>query len=637
VIPLKGRKTQALVAYLALNPDQPRSREELVALLWGDRGEQQARSSLRQSLSELRKALGEADSSPLITGRDTVALDPGTVKVDAGEFERLINDGAPAALQEAAELYRGDFLDGIGIHNPAFENWLRDERQRLQARACEALSRLLSHQAEEDPEGALATARRLLALDPLREATHRALMRLYASQGERALALKQYHACRDILVVEFGVPPDFETERLAEEIRTGVKGSGDAITSEPGHPAPRSEPLPLPEKPSIAVLPFVNMSGDPEQEYFSAGITEDIITELARFDSLFVIAWNSSIHYKGQSPKIQDVGRELGVEYVVEGSVRRAANRVRITAQLVEAANGNHIWAERYDRELEDIFSVQDEVVREIVTAVPGQLDVAAIQRIRRRPADNLTAYEYLMRATHTRQQDWGSREAVVLLEKAIGADADCALAYANLANWHAYSTLAHGAPADEARQLTITFAEKAIHLDPNNSTILSMTGEAYLMSGDLELARQNIEKAIKLNPNNYNVMYFAGVVFAYLGDTEKAFRWTERILRHDPISIDAVRENYLEINYLSGRYEDAVLCFAKWPNPPRHVLAEAAAAYAQADRHEEAAKLRQEFEARSPQDYSFAKHLLAHLKMCALQEHKEMWIEGYRLAGFEV
>jgi class 3 adenylate cyclase/tetratricopeptide (TPR) repeat protein len=353
--------------------------------------------------------------------------------------------------------------------------------------------------------------------------------------------------------------------------------------------------LPLPDKPSIAVLPFDNMSGDAEQEYFSDGITEDIITEL------------------------------------------RAGNRVRVTAQLIEAATGNHVWAERYDRDLEDIFSVQDEVVREIATAVPGRLDVAAIQRIQRRPADNLTAYDFLTRAIHTRHLDWGSREAVVLLEKAIDADAHCALAYAHLANWHAYSILAHGAPADEARRLTISFAEKAIHLDPNDSTILSAIAEAYTMSGHLELARQCIEKAIKLNPNNYIVMGFAVATFAYLGDIEEALRWNEKTIRHDPISIEAFREASLEIYYMAARYEDAIMCFTGWNKPPRHVVAEAAAAYAQAGRNSEAVELRERYEAKLPPDYAFAEHLAAQMQMCALQDHREMWLEGYRKAGFDV
>ncbi len=151
-LPLKGRKTQALVAYLALAPREPRTRDELVVLLWSERGEEQARSSLRQSLSELRKALGDTDGSPLIAGRDAVSLDADAVDVDVAEFEHLIDDGTPTALERAVELYRGELLDGIGVHDPAFEDWLRDERQRLHERACEALSGLLDHQAAGDTE-----------------------------------------------------------------------------------------------------------------------------------------------------------------------------------------------------------------------------------------------------------------------------------------------------------------------------------------------------------------------------------------------------------------------------------------------------------------------------------------------------
>ncbi|GAG49486.1 unnamed protein product, partial [marine sediment metagenome] len=190
------------------------------------------------------------------------------------------------------------------------------------------------------------------------------------------------------------------------------------------------EGLVLPDKPSIAVLPFTNMSGDPEQEYFSDGITEDIITELSRFSSLFVIARNSSFTFKGEAVNVTEVGQKLGVAYVVEGSVRKAGSRVRITAQLVEAATGNHIWAERYDRDLEDIFAVQDEVVREIATAVPGQLEVAALQRVQRKPIENLTAYDLVLRGEQLQFRDWSSREAMSLFEKAVEIDPHCARAY---------------------------------------------------------------------------------------------------------------------------------------------------------------------------------------------------------------
>ena len=389
-------------------------------------------------------------------------------------------------------------------------------------------------------------------------------------------------------------------------------------------------------KPSIAVLPFTNMSGDPEQEYFADGITEDIITELARFNSLFVIARNSSFHYKGQSPKIQDVGSALGVNYVVEGSVRKSANRVRITAQLIEAATGNHVWAERYDRDLEEIFAVQDEVVREIVTAVPGALDAAAIHHVQRKPVENLTAYDYLIRAIQMRRQDWGSREAASLLEKVIAADPQSAYAYAHLADWHGYSILAHGVGHQEARSKTLAVAKKAIQLDPNASTILSFVAQAYGVIGELEMARNCLEKAIKHNPNSYIVMSVAGLIFAYLGDLDEALRWNEKFLRYDPVSIESYREASLEINYIAGRYEDAIKCFVGWHNPPRHSLAVAAAAYAQAGYYAEAVKLREEHAARVSSGCSFADLISAQMRWCAHQKQRDLWLEGYRKAGFD-
>ena len=156
---------------------------------------------------------------------------------------------------------------------------------------------------------------------------------------------------------------------------------------------------PLPDKPSIAVLPFPNMSGDPEQEYFTDGITEDIITELSRFHSLFVIARNSSFSYKGKSPDIRQVGRELGVRYVLEGSIRKSSNRIRVTGQLIDTFTGNHIWAERYDRVLEDIFAVQEEVTRAIVAAIAPQIESTEQSKAARRRPDNLSAYEIALRA----------------------------------------------------------------------------------------------------------------------------------------------------------------------------------------------------------------------------------------------
>ena len=191
--------------------------------------------------------------------------------------------------------------------------------------------------------------------------------------------------------------------------------------------------LELPDKPSVAVLPFNNMSGDPEQDYFADGITEDIITELSRYPSLFVIARNSSFTYKGQPVRLQVVGEELGVHYVVKGSVRKAGNRVRVTVQLIEAATENHIWAERYDRELTDIFEIQDELTQAVVGALPARLEAADIERIKRKPPQKMAAYDYVLRSKilhHVGTREANS-EALESLNKAIEVDPGFAQAYA--------------------------------------------------------------------------------------------------------------------------------------------------------------------------------------------------------------
>ena len=396
-------------------------------------------------------------------------------------------------------------------------------------------------------------------------------------------------------------------------------------------------PSELTDKPSIAVLPFDNMSGDPEQEYFSDGITEDIITELSRFKNLFVIARNSSFHYKGQSPKVHDVGRELGVQYVVEGSVRKAGNRVRVTAQLVEAKSGIHIWAERFDRDLQDIFAVQDELVDEIASKVPGQLSSAATQRARRRPVENLTAYDHVLRGDWLLYQDYGSRDALALFEEAIEIDPHCARAYTRLAAFHAYSVFAHGASVEQATKMARSLAERALDLDPTDPAVQATVAEAYILVGEHDLARSHIEKAIKLNPNEYIVMHFAGLVLGYLGDHEEALRWLHKMSRHDPFSGDALREKVFDIFYMARRYEDAIEAFQGWRNPPCHMYSELAAAYAQLDRMGDAQAAVASYERTQPQGFDPVQETHAHARMCARKEDGDHWLEGYRKAGIKV
>ena len=409
----------------------------------------------------------------------------------------------------------------------------------------------------------------------------------------------------------------------------------DALAT-PAVPA-EAQPLLLPDKPSLAVLPFTNMSGDPEQEYFSDGITEDIITELSRFRSLFVIARNSSFHYKGLSPKIQDIGRELGVQYVVEGSVRKAGNRVRVTAQLVEAETGNHVWAERYDRELEDIFAVQDEVVREIASAVPGRLNEAATDRARRKPSESLTAYDYLLRGEWHQMGNYGTADALPLFEKAIEIDPRCARAYCRLAAYHGYSVFAHGTSVEEARRLAQSFADRALASDPGDPLVQVIAAQTYQMIGNHDLARRHIEKAIALNPNDITVIRFAEQILAYLGDHVEALKWNSKYLRLDPHFAEGVRETLFDTYYMTRRYEDAIASFQGWPNPPPHMYCELAAGYAQLGRMDDARAAVAEFERIRPAGYDFAMVSRAHARMCRRQKDADHWLEGYRKAGIEV
>ena len=291
VVDVLGRKERALLTVLAMPPGEPRSREKLAGLLWSDRSDKQARDSLKQALVRLRKSFSSLYPLPIVTDRASVAHNRTEVAVDVQDFQPLVAAGSPDGLARATDLYRGDLLEGLAVHDTAFEEWLLFERQRLRDQACDALAKLLAHHMVGGVfDQASVAARRLLALDPLHEIAHRALMQIYAQQGQTALALKQYQRCCDALQVELGVKPETETERLYHSIlekrrvkqmhtspSAGFVAETSSLLNAPLAASSRPT-LPLPDKPSIAVLPFQNMSDDLEQEYFADGMVQEIIT-----------------------------------------------------------------------------------------------------------------------------------------------------------------------------------------------------------------------------------------------------------------------------------------------------------------------------------------------------------------------
>jgi adenylate cyclase len=305
-------------------------------------------------------------------------------------------------------------------------------------------------------------------------------------------------------------------------------------------------PLTLPDKPSIAVLPFQNMSGDPEQEYFTDGITEDIITELSRFRSLFVIARNSSFTYKGKPIGVRTVAHELGVRYVLEGSIRKAANRVRVTAQLIDATSANQLWSERYDRVLEDIFAVQEELTRSIVAAIAPEINVAEELRALRRKPDNLTAYEIALRANAYGLEAYQKQDralfdrSIAEAEQALAIDQNSVAALRCLAMVRAVAAYTWSVP-DSARLLRLaeSDATRVVQLDAASASGYAARAFCITLSRQHERygdALADARRANELNPNDTFALYVLGLLELYTGDPGGAIEHGKRIVRLNPL-----------------------------------------------------------------------------------------------------
>jgi len=340
------------------------------------------------------------------------------------------------------------------------------------------------------------------------------------------------------------------------------------------------------KKPSIAVLPFTNISSDPEQQYLSDGITEDIITELSRYRELQVIARNSSFQYRDKSMDMKRIGRELGVEYLVEGSLRKVGDRLRITAQLIEADTGSHVWANRYDRRLEEVFAIQDEVTQTIAATLVGLLGRSGAERARRKPTDNWAAYDFLLQATQCINQ-YDTIRAESLLKQAIKIDPDYAHAHATLS--HAYATRFF----EDVRWETITealaCAQKALALDGTDYLCHAMVGFVLTYFEQFDVAEMHLDKAVELNPNSIEANGSRANLLARVGRTREALDIVDLLMKRDPLVPDAYWELRSIILFQEMRYEEVVRSTSH-KNPLQHWdHAYLAAAYARLGREQEA------------------------------------------------
>ena len=333
-----------------------------------------------------------------------------------------------------------------------------------------------------------------------------------------------------------------------------------------GSTATTPKPLPLPDKPSIAVLPFDNMSGDREQEYFADGMVEEIITALSRFRQLFVIARNSTFTYKGQAVDVKQVGRELGVRYVLEGSVRRSDNRVRIAAQLIDATTATHLWADRFDRAIENIFDLQDRLTATVVGAVAPQLQQAEIERAKRKPTESLDAYDLFFRGMANLYQ-WtleGTNEALRLFHRAVELDPDFASAYGAAAFCYVRRkvngwTVNYEQEMGEARRL----ARRAVDLGQDDAFALAFGGYTLAhVVGDIEGAAALIDRALTLNPNLAGAWHYSGWTKIWLGEPDIAIEHLAIAMRLSPLDpFIHHRQSATALAHLcAGRYDEACM-----------------------------------------------------------------------------
>jgi TolB-like protein len=343
------------------------------------------------------------------------------------------------------------------------------------------------------------------------------------------------------------------------------QGFGARLPVDPNEPAPY--PLSLPDKPSITVLPFQNLSGDPEQDYFADGVVEDIIAALSRIRWLFVIARNSSFTYKGRAVDVKGVSQELGVRYVLEGSVRRSGDRVRLTGQLIDATTGTHLWAERFEGTLHDIFELQDQIAESVVGAIAPQLERAEIERAKRKPTESLCAYDYYLRGMAKLHS--GTREAIEealsLFYKAIELDPEFASAY-GMAAWCHFWRKLNGWMTDRPREIAegARLARLAMTLGRDDAVALTRSGHALAhLTGDLDGGIALLDRARLLNPNLAPAWYLGGILRALRGETDAAIENLNHAVRLSPLDPEMFRMQVgiALAHFFAGRFD----CATDW------------------------------------------------------------------------
>jgi TolB-like protein len=649
-------KDQGILAILALSEGYSCSRSRIIDLLWSSRSEEQARTSLRQSLYSLKKTVGISADGVLQIDRKRIGLNADMIESDVGEFLELIDSTDSKTLEKALALYRGDLLEGLVIRDIEWDEWLSLERESLRSKLADILSRLIERRiVGPNFEKLIEVGRRLVELDPFREEGHRALMRGYAESNQRTQALQQFERCRELLQRELNIGPAPETQNLFMQVKqgepVGVQSdarvfSGTSIKQTSPEAASTVDQLPrtapLTDKPSILVMPFVNASNDQEQEYLARGITDNIIIALTPFRELFVFAYKTSMATNGVIEAPVDAYEKLGARYVVEGSVLRAKDRIRVTARLVDAQEGRHLWAQNYDRNPTDLLAVQDDITEYIVTSLVGVVEETDRLRALHIPQEQLLPYDFVLRGRvwskeYTRKGTLKAREC---FQKAIDLDPNYAPAYGGMAvsysrEWDAFWC----EQPDQVHAKMLEYANKALDLDNTNISGRFALACAYYFGGEYERSALEIEQAIIINPNDYHNLCAKAWFLTYSGHLQEGLQCSAKAMRVNPFAADGCLETIGIGEYLSGNYNQALLAYSKCKSNSLFKLGGMAACYAHLGRMEEATRYSQEFIAiaeTDPQHENWHAYWNRTYKFKNLR-HSEHLLDGMKKAGIPV
>ncbi|MGO9310450.1 MAG: tetratricopeptide repeat protein, partial [Spirochaetia bacterium] len=671
---LDTRKAIALMAYLSVI-GKPVSRDTLVTLLWSRYGRTEGHAALRRTLSALRNAVGREF---IDAERETVCLrELPDIWIDLVRFRELLAlsashaHGQPAicrqclpVLSEAAKLYRGQFLLGFTLKDSVdFDDWQFFTTEKYRLEAVQVLDRLaLCSAAAGDFRSAIGCAHERLGLDRLDESAHVMLMRLFAWEGNRAAAKHQFDECKRLLEKELQSAPQQETVRLAESIARGLVPELPAFVDGPGTKgepprrgrrtqaaglrAASGEQAGAGERSAekrIAVLPFANISADPTDEYFADGLTEELISAVSRIRDLRTISRSSAMRFKSTDKTVTEIAAELHVGAVVEGSVRKAGNQVRISVRLVDVRSDEHLWSQDYDRQLEDIFVIQSDIARKVAQALQVHIHAQEREGIVKRATGSIESYNLYLKGLHERAKgtEAGYKNALNYFELALKEDPKFALACAGLAECYDLMGNEGYLPPKESFLRAEEFARKAIELDDSlaeaHATLGSVMRTYYY---DQSAAEEEFKRALELNPNYGKVCNSYSAHLACMGRLDEAVAETARAQELNPLALEVnscaatiyicanqfdksveacermfmIDENFLpayrnlaEVYFEKSRYEDAIEVLRKallLSQGAAIIKAHLGFAYARSGRTEEARAVLRELEDESNRKY---------------------------------